>query len=1754
MRDNVFENHIWPMLEADGWFSYWAKAKSRTSTNGDNMETFYVPPKGPQALGTTEQVRDYVLKNNDSNKYVKEFILCCKDVASEELDETYFISKVEEMMLFRNIEQSLHYRSAAGQETEQSPQQNNTTIKSKKSSISRKENPPTKCTSPKKSNTSETEIFVKEMPRYIGSNHSFDITLLFPLDKVKCLFIENILTKNNLSNHRDSKKLLQVKVENRDEHTVIFSARGEPDLVAHVKSVVQCYTKGIIIMQNLTNILNDPESIILNVNLLATKRIGAFVYDIPELDKVSAGASMNWKHGLSDFFFQEINKLEAGVWITSLNKDRSELRKVFSSLVVYGACILKVDNVHVKTVQEIASAWKCGKKNKKKFIKLTLCISKRANLSTVDPKRVVLDSDGVLKKRGGGACSTWSFDADKGFVRKITTNQHKLYVTQSNINFLMGDESDDGSSENKHVTKNESSATKKARKDQRRSTMEDESVDSSVMINCSSKNKLPAKEKVKKVLHQAMITDHQSIPTKDLDTIRNEEVLMSNGANSTKPAENISKNSISQIKKLDCAIGTKTQADLPSLPVKLMKEKKLLKPSESQLQEREFSIVYDPHKPLDFYCITEEIAINGTKKRDSICTIYSVCPYAVRNDDRIQPGTIIVASSLVIGNSAKMRVNLSSYSALEKRYLDAKTKGSSCSLQIIFASRSGSMYEKSSSIDYWTKSGQWRGPSTISGWAGGAKISLKRKDFDDECPPKKRKACFLRGCATGTSESNAKRRNCSDVDAVSREENAEETNKVTQKASAHCVQNLITNKNILISGAELNLKRQTCVDNDALARKTSLEETHQAQSKSFNANQNNSLRNLIQKRNNLEKVQRPTANSQNLTSNSALFTENQKKHRSDDKKDKRHVSFSRNLATYDEYCIQSTASRNEITATEKDSQSADALVMAIKTQGIQNVTELLKSGKVDAQCKDSHGKSPMNYVDNIIKDIKDKIRSANQHSAVAQTKALQDKLKDFQLKKKLLKIFINLVFYVNHARFLEDWETIQFFIDKVHNLHLSSQRNNNITSPVFCRTTYDGKKQELFNPAQPFAQGITWDGGMKLASNSSCRQNFPCCTVRYNEMLNNNPSIIIDLIMKDLEHNECQLGTASLSKKTVRELIGHLIKAGRGHKKRRKLTSDISSTQFLENGAKIELTLLKLDCDKDFESRKNLDNQRKLKNVIDWIQEFNIETAQFVEGGDNLLDYNICAQNCNGFTLLHAAIYIQDPDMVKRLLKLGADPRMLCAEGTAFDLSQMLFEHHKQYNNCFPGSVDVLNVMEAFADVSGKDDAFSNKSIDETTPDIRRYEQSDKAFGEEFDIDLQRSSTSVVETLEIKSKTCNCAENKSYDEYLPIVADTDWMITNGTVRCKNFNQPTGCPLGSKCKDSHVHNPVGALLKCVELISIKELFNAVNDKRITTINILGKNGKIYYTAAYKSLTNVIYYSEKGRDWEQSKQGLYWYRDAVSAEDAVRRVVVAARYSLDQVSLPDLPNPDWMCSMLRRPRCDSFEKKNSCRYSNRCKKLHFSEISSSDLKFNPSIMSSMNECDEKLQEENIYYNTVKAINDGSNWYTAAYVHPKNKLIFYADSKYDVVSGKNLKVKISQGLFWYPSKRKALDSVRKVVHAYTLGKDDGAFDALVAISNFDVIHVKIHAKHLKRSYWNTSCKHVDGEKLFTATLNPHTLDYFVVFPRSCDGVYHSGVYWYKSPALARTVTYFTYLQGLVKRNILKDLRHMLDGSVIY
>ena len=318
------------------------------------------------------------------------------------------------------------------------------------------------------------------------------------------------------------------------------------------------------------------------------------------------------------------------------------------------------------------------------------------------------------------------------------------------------------------------------------------------------------------------------------------------------------------------------------------------------------------------------------------------------------------------------------------------------------------------------------------------------------------------------------------------------------------------------------------------------------------------------------------------------------------------------------------------------------------------------------------------------------------------------------------------------------------------------------------------------------------------------------------------------------------------------------------------------------------------------------------------------------------------------------------------------------------------------------------------------------------------------------------------------AKSSKRVRSESCNECLPIIVNADWMITNGAARCKNFNEPLGCEFGSKCKNAHVHSPVGLLLKRVEEMSSAEICSIVSDKRMSKINVFGEDGKNYHTAAYKSHNNVIYYAENGRYWEKSKQGLYWYPSAEDAMDAIRRCVVAARHISKQISLPDLPNADWMCAMLRRSRCALFDK-GACN-SNRCKNLHFNKPFNFDPKISSLPSKSMDERLQNLEEDNVYYNTLKAINDGSSWYTAAYLHPKNGVVFYASGGDDdcVVH------KSAQGLFWFLSREDALGSIKKIVHASSISDEDGkgeslekdadAFNALVRVSNFSNIHFKV------------------------------------------------------------------------------------------
>ena len=161
-------------------------------------------------------------------------------------------------MLCRSIEAT--FCQPVGQIDNQESQRHDEDIQSNSNS-NRKEK------SSKKSNVVE---FRKKMPRYIGHKFSLKPTLIFPQEKVKCLFMEHILDKNNISDSRDRKQLLQVNIEEYDTHAVIvntyaviFNAVDRKDLVKQVENNAQSHIKGIGIAYNMVYLLKDHKSIIL---------------------------------------------------------------------------------------------------------------------------------------------------------------------------------------------------------------------------------------------------------------------------------------------------------------------------------------------------------------------------------------------------------------------------------------------------------------------------------------------------------------------------------------------------------------------------------------------------------------------------------------------------------------------------------------------------------------------------------------------------------------------------------------------------------------------------------------------------------------------------------------------------------------------------------------------------------------------------------------------------------------------------------------------------------------------------------------------------------------------------------------------------------------------------------------------------------------------------------------------------------------------------------------------------------------------------------------------------------------------------------------------------------------------------------------------------------------------------------------------------------------------------------------------------
>jgi len=128
----------------------------------------------------------------------------------------------------------------------------------------------------------------------------------------------------------------------------------------------------------------------------------------------------------------------------------------------------------------------------------------------------------------------------------------------------------------------------------------------------------------------------------------------------------------------------------------------------------EYSLTFDASSPIGFYCETDKTG-NG----NSVCKVMSVSPEGLKKDSRLQSGTIVSATALLIGSVVvEKRKSVFTHSELKRRYEASRIKKSKLRIFFIKMEKDTKDLRKGN----WTSSGSWKGKNSSKGWAGGAGV------------------------------------------------------------------------------------------------------------------------------------------------------------------------------------------------------------------------------------------------------------------------------------------------------------------------------------------------------------------------------------------------------------------------------------------------------------------------------------------------------------------------------------------------------------------------------------------------------------------------------------------------------------------------------------------------------------------------------------------------------------------------------------------------------------------------------------------------------------------------------------------------------------------------------------------------------------------------------------------------------------------------------------------------------------------------
>lgn len=264
-----------------------------------------------------------------------------------------------------------------------------------------------------------------------------------------------------------------------------------------------------------------------------------------------------------------------------------------------------------------------------------------------------------------------------------------------------------------------------------------------------------------------------------------------------------------------------------------------------------------------------------------------------------------------------------------------------------------------------------------------------------------------------------------------------------------------------------------------------------------------------------------------------------------------------------------------------------------------------------------------------------------------------------------------------------------------------------------------------------------------------------------------------------------------------------------------------------------------------------------------------------------------------GISLLHAAIYLDEPDLVKRLVELGADPAAPSDVGSARMLATNLLGDRQQDEK----SREILRILTGSAPNAESDSSYVD--VLPESLDAARGSHSTNKVAEKPD------ATSIEETLAQRSDSLTQRASHRLENTPPVLSGDaimalpalDYWFHEGEKRCSHFNRPGGCRFGKGCRYLHVSPRMGHALDDTAMH-----ISDVDFRRdcVTTRQLPNDSGKWFYTAAYRDprAENIVFEAQRGHTVGQNTQGIYWYNSEDDAEDALKKVVMVARTTNDK----------------------------------------------------------------------------------------------------------------------------------------------------------------------------------------------------------------------------------------------------------------